>query len=93
MKYYNDKAPTFLLKLSEAKHSSEVKHDQDFSPPFGMDPVINLGEVNNLKITHFDEHSGEELASFRDVDGNLIGFRDRDFSEFTQFRKPFQLFL
>jgi len=72
----------FVAKISEKAKSNEKETP---SPEMhGVEPIIHLGEVQNLSIEGFDESDYSPTSKFIDIDGKMVGLNEDDFSSFKQ---------
>jgi hypothetical protein len=84
VKHFNEKAYGFIKKLGESKLTSTYDANKP-NELYGLGPTISLGEVSNLRVTRFDEATGDDVAKYKDVGGHLIGFHENDYPDFANF--------
>jgi len=54
-------------------------------PLKGHEPIIDLGEITDLKITQFHEVDGSTTSKLISVEEKMVGLNDSDFAEFKSY--------
>ncbi|HET6253170.1 MAG TPA: hypothetical protein VFE32_03825 [Puia sp.] len=79
----NEAALNFLPKL-QARQPGSSASQVNQNRLHGVGKTMELGEVENFIMTHFDEDDYSTKTKFIDIDGKLVGLDISDFSSFRE---------